>query len=233
MANTFSPFGFRQFGHRDGMAPTGGHQRMFINSSDTNLYFTGDLVALSSLGGSGYVISPSSGGTPTGGSPQAGIFNGCEYYNANVGRTVWASWFPGNLAGISTTNGYAIAYIQSDPEMQYLAQCSTTNTITSSYIGLNIGVSLARSSLGNQTTGQSAMCLASSITGLVSSLAFTLVDFYSNFAPGAGPQLAGPSAGATGINGTDDTSAGNFVIVAPMGWQRRIAPTGVTGVLST
>jgi hypothetical protein len=228
MANLYTPFGFRQFGHRDGMPPTGGLQRMFINSSDTNLYFTGDLVSLSSLGGGGYVISPSSGGSPTTPSPQAGVFNGCEYYNSNVGRMVWAAWFPGNLNGFSTTNGFAIAYMQSDPEMQYIGQCSTTNTITSSYIGQNIGVSLAQSTLGNQTTGQSKMCLASSITGAVSSLPFQIVDFYSNFVAGAGPQLSSPSTGASGINGTDDTSAGNILVVAPNSWQRRAGVTGTT-----
>ena len=226
MANVYSPFGFRQFGHRDGSPPTGGLQRIFINSSDTNLYFTGDLVSLSSLGGGGNVISPSSGGSPTTGSPQVGIFNGCEYYNSNVGRTVWASWFPGNLSAISTTNGYAIGYIQSDPEMQYLVQASTAVTMGASNIGSNVTVSLGLSSQGNQTTGISAMCVVSSLAVVASSYPFTIVDFWANFVAPAGPQVAAFSTGASGINGTDTTSPGPILVVAPNAWSRRAGTIG-------
>ena len=47
MANTSQPFGFRQFGRREGGAPTAGQERCFILSSDPSPYFTGDTVALS------------------------------------------------------------------------------------------------------------------------------------------------------------------------------------------
>src|SRR3974377_1223602 len=44
LVNTFAPFGFRDYGERDGQAPTMGQETFNLISSDTNLYFTGDAV---------------------------------------------------------------------------------------------------------------------------------------------------------------------------------------------
>src|ERR1017187_7945515 len=96
MANTSNPFGFRQFGQREGTAPTAGLERLFITSSDTNLYFTGDTVALSSYSLVAGTISPVSSLVTVGLVAPVGVFLGCEYYNSNVARTVWSSWWPGN-----------------------------------------------------------------------------------------------------------------------------------------
>jgi hypothetical protein len=192
MANNNAPFGFRSFGHRDGSAPTMGLQKFTINSSDTNLYFTGDPVALS-----GGVLTPYNGssGTPV----IQGIFNGCEYFSPSVGRVVWSSFFPG---AVSSSNP-VIAYVISDPEMTFVVQGSST-PITSSMVGLNINVLTSQSSLGNQTTGISAVTVASTQVATNSSFPFQIVDLYSNFAP----------VSATNSPGTDNASNFNDVIVA-------------------
>src|SRR5947208_2984772 len=99
--NTNAPFGFRQFGQREGTSPTAGMDRMFINSSDTNLYFTGDLVTQSSANGSFITVPASVAGTVNQ-LAYVGVFQGCEYYSASVGRSVWSSYFPGNLGTSSS-----------------------------------------------------------------------------------------------------------------------------------
>lgn len=200
MANTNGPFGFRAFGHQDGMAPTMGLQRYVINSSDTSLYFTGDTVTLS-----GGVLSIYNGSSGSGSAGIAlGVFNGCEFFSAAVGRVVWSSFFPGNLG---TSSSPCNAYVQTDPEMQYVVQCSSA-AITSSQIGQNANVLTTQSSLGNQTTGVSATVLQSTALTNSASAPYKIVDLYSNFAP-------------PGVNGTDNTTNFNAVIVAPNNWVRR------------
>lgn len=196
MANTNAPFGLRSLGHADGSAPTMGLQRYTLNSSDTNLYFTGDPVALT-----GGVITPFNGSS--GASPIVGTFQGCEFYSPSVGRVVWSSFFPGNLG---TSSSPCNAYLITDPEMTFIAQASST-PFTSSMIGLNVNVLTSQSSLGNQTTGISAVTLASTQVTNSSSLPFKIVDLYSNFSP-------------PGVNGVDNTTNFNVAVVAPNFWVR-------------
>jgi len=200
MANTFSPFGFRQWRRLDGGAPTAGFDTLTIASSDTNLYFTGDPVATSATGP--YITVPS-----TGFQQIRGIFLGCEYYSPTVARKVWAPYFPGSVQTSSGTND-AQAWVCTDPDMMWIVQCSTTATVTSSQIGLNFGFTTSASSLGNTTTGISNVSLGSTSAATSSSGPFRLMDLYSNWAP-------------PGVNGTDNTSAGNIVIVAPNNWDRK------------
>lgn len=200
MANTQAPFGFRSFGHRDDASPTMGMERLYILSSDTNQYFTGDPVALSS-GTPGYIGVPSTGTVAI-----TGIFAGCEYYNANVQRQVWTPYFPGSVGSSNPVTAYVIT----DPNMQFIAQTSTSGSaaLTQTSVGLNIGFLASVSSQGNTTTGISAVTLASSIVGANSSYPFRIVDLYSNFAP-------------PGVNGTDNTAQGNILVVTPNNWTRR------------
>jgi hypothetical protein len=208
MANTNSPFGFRAFGHRDGSAPTMGLERRWIYSSDTNPYFTGDPVCNSSVT-YGYL-------QPYGGSSLApivaGIFAGCEYYSPAVGRVVWNSNYQPGAGAASSSPVYA--YIISDPEMQFIVQASSAG-IGSSQVGVNCAVLVNQSSLGNTATGISYCTIASSYGSVSgSSYPFRLIDVYSNFAP-------------PGVNGTDNSSAYNILVVAPNNWDRK-ALTGVS-----
>jgi len=213
MANSSTPFGFRSFGHRDGSAPTMGLERVSISASNTNLFFTGDLVATSSAGAGRItsIISSTAAVLPR------GVFAGCEYYNPNVGRVVWSAWWPGSV-GTDATTGPATAYLISDPEMQFVAQFQSSIAVTAAaVVGTNVTFVTSQSSLGNQTTGISAMALSTVVsTGASqSSYPWAVVDMYSNFAP-------------PGV--TDDSSGYNLVVVTPNSWQRR---AGTVGALST
>lgn len=198
MANTQAPFGFRQLRRFDGGSPTAGFDRLFIVSSDTSTIFTGDPVADSAT--PPYVTAVASGISQI-----RGIFMGCEYYSAAVGRVVWSPYFPGSV-GASTGVGDTQCWVCTDPEMLYIAQASTSGVISSTYVNRNIGM-VINSSLASTLTGQSVAVLASSTVGSTSTLPWRVVDLYSNYAP-------------PGVNGTDNASAGNIVVVAPNNWDR-------------
>jgi|KBSMisStandDraft_5_1062788.scaffolds.fasta_scaffold210092_2 hypothetical protein len=192
MANTNAPFGFRQFGRAEGGAPTAGFDRLFINSSDTNLYFTGDIVNRSSANNA-FITNPSSAVGIINEYGMAGVFLGCEYYSATVGRVVWSSYFPGNVGSSSPAN----AYVCTDDKQRYIVQGTSGAVLTSTSIGMGYTATVQNSSLGNQATGQSVMTLASSFpTGLSSNAVIRVVDLYSNYAP---PGVNGTSTGAEGF----------------------------------
>ena len=199
MANTFSPFGFRPFGDQDGASPTMGLTRRYLNSSDASLYFTGDVVKMSTTA-PGFISLCASGVTTgsTSAEPILGIFAGCEYYNPSVGRVVWNSFFPGNVGSSSPCNAYVIE----DPNQLFLVQASTTTVLGTSAIGFGFGfTSTGAQPSGNQTTGISNVSLVSSTPLGTAAAPFRLVDTTSNYAP-------------PGTNGTDGTSAGAIVVVA-------------------
>jgi len=205
MVNTNAPFGFRSFGHQDGSAPTMGLERKFILSSDTNLYFTGDVVSNSSAS-PGY-LSVYNGSSLA--AIPCGVFAGCEYYSATVQRMVFSPYFP---ASVGSSNPVT-AWVISDPQMQFIVQASSAG-LGSSTVGYNVNVLTSQSSLGNTLNGQSAMVITSSQISASSSLPFRIVDVYSNFAP-------------PGVNGVDNSSAYNIMVVVPNNWAR-INTTAVT-----
>lgn len=202
MANTAAPFGFRQFGHRDGSAPTMGLDRRFISSANTTPIFTGDAVCLSSAVPGYITTAGSTGGITT---TLEGVFFGCEYLNTAVNRVTWSSYWPGSGA-----SGDVIAYICSDPEMTYIVQGSTGGVLGSSHAGMLVPISITLSSCGITASGQSVMTVQSSlVTGLSSNGQFMIVDVYSNFAP-------------PGVNGTSTGSEGlQIVVVQPANQKRR------------
>ncbi len=208
MANSSFPFGFQSFGHRDGMAPTMGLSKYTINSSDGNLYFTGDPVALSSAQYG--VLSPYGG--PTVLPKVVGIFAGCEYYSPTVGRVVWDKYFPGLVSSSSPVTAYVI----DDPEMTFKVRCSSGAQMGSSMVGGNATVLTSQSSLGNVTTGLSVVVLASSV-GLVagSSYPFTIIASYSDYAP-------------PGSDGTDNANPYQVMVVGFNNTFRHAPITGVT-----
>jgi hypothetical protein len=209
MANTFSPFGFRAFGRREGGAPTAGMDRRYILSSDTNTYFTGDVVSISSASVvAGYLTLPSSGSVL--GSPLEGIFMGCEYYSASAGKVVWNSYFPGSVGSSAPVN----AYVVTDPEQLFLVQGTTTAVLGTSCIGLNVGIASSLQTTGNTATGISGLALNSSTVAAANTLPFRIVDTTSNYAP-------------PGVNGTDGT-VGGAIVVVQMNNSARRSLTGVT-----
>jgi hypothetical protein len=224
MANTISPFGFRSFGQREGSAPTAGQERLFINSSDTNTYFTGDLVYLSSTpAGAGGQNFPAAISLSSQSGFPAGVFNGCKYYSPTVGRTVWNNYFPGSVGSSNVCE----AFVMTNPQQLFLAQCSTTSGVCgTSNIGMNIATASSLQISGNILSGQSQAMLASSNVGFMASSAayppgsalanWKVVDVYANSAP---PGVNGTSSGAEG---------GAILIVSPGNWSRNIVTTAST-----
>src|SRR5712671_5587618 len=136
MANTFAPFGFRQAGTLEGNSPTYGLTRRYLATSDTNLYFTGDVVQLSTGSGAGvgFITLPTTGG-PAVTQPILGIFAGCEFFSPSVGKVIWSSFFPGTQGSSFPVNAYVIE----GEDNLFTVQCTTTQTVGTSQIGLNFG----------------------------------------------------------------------------------------------
>lgn len=209
MANTLAnpTQGFQVFGRVEGSSPTDGLTQVWIASTDASLIFRGDPVI--TYPGSMATGSNNSGnyitGFTSGNSQIRGVFMGLEQYQPGVGRVVWSNFYNGAVTG---STGDVRAYICDDPEALFLVQGSTSVTITSSYIGWNAGFT-ANSSTGNTLVGFSNVALQSTATGSTSALPWRIVDFYSNYAlPGI------PNIGANAfINGTDNTTPANMVIV--------------------
>lgn len=203
MANTTAPFGFRQLRRLDGGAPTAGFDRLFIASSDANPIFTGDPVVDQTTGP--YITAASSGSSQV-----RGIFMGCEYYSAAFNQIRWSPYFPGSVA----TGQDVQCWVCTDLEMLYIAQGSTAGgVIGSTTVNLNIGFTTGVSSQGNTLSGISAVTLNAATISATNTLPFRIYDLYSNYAP-------------PGTNGTDNTSAGNIVVVAPNNFDRN----NLTGV---
>jgi hypothetical protein len=202
--------GFQESGRTEGASPTAGLTPVWIASSDASLMFRGDVVVSSSSPGANnsgnYITSLQTLSSMTGGSGflARGIFQGVEQFIPSVGRVVWANNFAGSLSG---STGDIKAWIKDDPDALFVVQASS-GPITSSMINLNISVS-SNSSAGNTTIGYSNMTVASSNVISASSLPFRIVDFYSAYAPPAVPNVGT----AAFINGTDNTTAFNMVIV--------------------
>lgn len=206
MANSSTPFGFKSYGHQDGSAPTMGLEQVAIDSSDANLYFTGDLVVFSSAGGKRLAVGIGS----TSAQLPCGVFAGCEYFSAAAQRVVWSRYYPGSV-GSNAANGVTKAWIISDPEMQFLG--ASAGTFSSAEIGFNTIIVTSQSSLGNTATGQSAMIVSTAISNL-SSYPWRIVDLLVNQSVGGTP-------------GTE-SSTYNVVVLAPNSWVRKFGTVGVS-----
>lgn len=218
MANTLaSPtMGFQSFGRAEGGSPTAGLTGVWIASTDAGLIFRGDPVVTSSNGGTNnsgaYITSVNNNSITTStGFLCRGIFQGCYQYQPIVQRVVWSNYYNGSVTG-STQD--IKAYVIDDPDQQFIVQASTKATITSSYIGLNIGITY-NTTTGNTLSGYSNVTVESTSTLSGSSGAFQpfrIVDFYSAVAPPGG--LQGPNIGTNSfVNGTDNTSPANILVV--------------------
>ncbi len=215
MTNTLnSPTqGFQSFRRADGGSPTAGMTEVWIASSDPGPIFRGDPVISSTLGGANnsgaYVTNVS---TCAASFLVRGIFQGCYQFNPTVQRVVWNNFYNGTITG---STGDIKAYIIDDPDEQFIVQGSTNGAITSSFIGLNIGITTSISTTGNTLSGYSNITVASTSPVASSSFPFRLVDFYSAYAPGQGA-LGNVNFGSSTvnfINGLDNSNPANIVVV--------------------
>ena len=238
MANTLSPNGARDFMHQGGSQRTEEIQTRWITSTDVTPIFDGDLVgpltpvstALATGGFGNYITQATSLGSsnaPTGG--YAGVFRGCEFFNPTSQRMQFSRYWPGaTVAGTSSNAGDIKAFIVADPAQRFLIQGSSINILGSSnvnqlYNGAITGAALTPSSAGgNTTTGLSGMSLASSVNITLTSTTgapWRLVDFYSNWAPGLLPGTVPGSGSGLFVNGADNTTVGQILVVQPWNWE--------------
>jgi len=226
VVNIFAPFGLQDIGRREGGSPQMGLTRVNIGSSDVTPIFNGDLVQNGSYlpvsGGFGKYVTQASSGLTALNIAYEGVFRGCEYFNAAVGRQVWSNYWPGT-AGAGSPTVDAIAYIDNDPSKLFIAQASTTGGVifTSSMIGYNVqvgstGTAGISSAAGNTTTGISGCAILSSISnssalGLSASYPFRFIDFYGSSVP----NQQGYVPGGGFVNGTDNGNSGQILVLTP------------------
>jgi hypothetical protein len=242
MANVIAPFGALDYTHQGGSQRTEELATRWIASSDVTPIFYGDLIVPATpvstglaTGGFGPYItqgtSLSSTGTQVTAPGWAGVFRGCEFFNPTSQRMQFSRFWPGaTVAGTSSNAGDIKAFLVNDSQMRFIIQASSQNILGSSNVGQLYNCAINGSGLtpssagGNFSTGNSGMALASS-AGIAATSSvtapFRLVDFYSNYGPGLLPGQV-PSAG-TGlfVNGMDNTSAGQWVIVQPWYWDNQ------------
>jgi hypothetical protein len=205
LVNTFAPFGFKDYGERDGQAPTMGMETFSLSSADANLYFTGDVVSMSSASATLGSITVSSG-TSVGAMGVLGVFVGCEFFNTTTQRNEWHPNATGSVGGK--------AFVVTDPERLWIAQGTSVAVLGSSNIGMNIGFtstgSLGASSAGNTLSGVSNMALNSTSVGPTNTLPFRIFATYQSFAPPGGF-----------VNGTSSGSEGcQIMVVQGNNWAR-------------
>ena len=156
MANTNSPFGFRQYFGGSGGAPTFAQSTRLIAAGNATAIYAGDPVMPVIGAATGYITQGSPGTTTL-----AGIFVGCKYLSTSQKRVVWNSYWPG-----SDATGDVEAYVVDDPNAQFVVQGNSTTfnitgsltTVTSSVVGQYAQFAIGT---GNTSTGQSGAYLNS------------------------------------------------------------------------
>jgi hypothetical protein len=193
LVNTFAPFGFRDFGERDGQAPTMGFETFNLSSADANTYFTGDVVQISSASATLGAITLPASGTAVGAMGVLGVFVGCEFFNTTTQRNEWHPNATGNVGGK--------AFVVTDPERLWIAQGTSVAVLGTSNIGMNIGFTssetLGQQSKGNTISGVSNVALNSTSVSPTNTLPFRIFATYQSFAPPGG-FVNGTSSGAEG-----------------------------------
>ena len=208
MANTNSPFGFRQYFGGSGGAPTFAQSTRLIAAGNTTAIYAGDPVMPVIGAATGYITQGSPGTTTL-----AGIFVGCKYLSTSQKRVVWNSYWPG-----SDATGDVEAYVVDDPNAQFVVQGNSTTfnitgsltTVTSSVVGQYAQFAIGT---GNTSTGQSGAYLNSVGT----TVTFPFI-------------VRGLIVAPPGANGADPTTAYNQVIVGFNNEWMRANGAGPTGI---
>jgi hypothetical protein len=192
MANVAGFFGFSQWGTVSGPPNFAEvHNTPYrIAAGNATAIFYGDLVR--QVGGppTGYLIQWTAGDGATATSIPVGIFVGCAYFSTSQQKTIFNKYWPG-----SDATGDVSAFVVDDPQAMWMVQANT-GPITQTSLGLAADVV---NSAGNTVTGISGMSLAAPTATNAAQLPFKLVNLITT-PPGA--------------NGTDLTTANNYVVVS-------------------
>jgi len=189
MANTSGPFGLAQTGTASGppnFAESHNPPYRIASTYGTAIYW-GDLVRMNSST-TGYVEQWAAGDGSTATKIPVCVFVGCSYFSTSQQKTIQSKYWPG-----SDATGDVNAFVVDDPNAQFKIQANA-GPISQTAIGQTADVVV---NAGNSTTGISGMALDTPTT--TNTLPLKVVNII-NTPPGA--------------NGTDVTTAYNYVIVA-------------------
>lgn len=191
MANTAGFFGFSQWGTNSGPVnfASSGNPPYRIAAGNSTAIFFGDAVRMNVSGPTGFVEQWANGDGGTATKILVGIFLGCRYFSTSQKKTIWNNFWPG-----SDATGDVEAFVCDDPASLWKVQANA-GPITQTSIGQTADI--ASTPVGNTTTGISGMSLSTPTT--TNTLPFKVVNVITS-PPGA--------------NGTDLTTASNYVIVA-------------------
>ena len=197
MANVQSGFGFKWHGtYGDQVAPTSGLIQMKITAGNTNVFGEGDPLKLLS---SGYVDAFTNTTTA---SVLAGVFKSVEYYSSAFGRRVWSNYFPGS--GVTGDALVSVMPCVGSIAPRFLVASTGATPVTASNLFQNADILS-----GTQTgTWSGGFYKSTCSLDLVANFATT------NTKPWRIVQLFS-DIGAPGANGTDNSTAYNWVLVEP------------------
>jgi len=151
MANTNSPFGFRQYRGR-GTTPSfeqvafrnGGidyNQTVIYNGDPVVRVGTGDGTIKQAAGAAG-------GSTVT----MAGIFQGCKYLSTVTKKTEWSNYWPGGSPVTSGNQSTIEAYVINDPNAQFVVQSDSTGVVIADQ-GANFDFNIGTGTAANGLSG--------------------------------------------------------------------------------
>jgi hypothetical protein len=189
MANTNSPFGFKHLGFaQGGAAATFGLRRVKVAYNYGTALYAGDVVE--DLG-SGYVGQYGSAGSGN----VIGVVRSFEYLSTSLGRKVWSTYLP--TTDHANDIDALVIPIQGVPPQLFLVQAYLL-PFAITHLGTKVVPTAGTGSvIGGR--GKSGMTVTAG-SGTTNTYPFRVVDLYSNIA-------------AKGVNGTDDTSNYNIVVV--------------------
>jgi len=190
MANTNTPFGFRQWSGL-GSVPTYEQIAVPLQYNAGAIYFGDPVVGLTD----GTYAQATSNSYSQG---IGGVFVGCKYLSVSQKRTVWSNYWPGSDVA---SGNYVEAYIVNDPNAKFLVQTDATG-LTLAAVNSNIGFAIGS---GNTSNGISGAYLDSSTLGVTNTLPFRVVSLVLD-PPG--------SNGTQTVAGGYASGAYNYVIVA-------------------
>lgn len=165
MANPTGGFGLRAVRRLDGAAMSFQIETNQIAYNNANTFGTGDLVIRLSTG---FIDKYAASGAVV-----LGVFMGCKYFSAPVGRTIWSPiWNAPSIA----SNLIVEAYIMTDPNLVFDIRGSATAAITRADVGANADVVVGTA---NAITGQSTTTLDTSAMNSTATFPLRIVGLAS------------------------------------------------------
>ena len=198
MSNTNAPNGFVEFRRLSGGAPTMGQEGtpMKVAYDNSTAIGYGDPVIQLNTGYIGRAASATAVAI-------TGIFVGCRYLASSNNQWTFSKYWPGS-GNLGT--GDVQAFVLTDPSQTYIAQAFNTS-FSFTDVGANVNIQIGTVST---TTGFSGASVDFSTLAVTTTIGFRIVGLLSAYYGTSGA-----------VNGTDDTTAYNRVIVKPNYWANK------------